>query len=281
MAYCYFHGQGVPQDNAEAVRWCKKAADQGSAWAQSELAWLYYLGKGVPQDYTEAFRWYHKAADQSDATGQSGLGFMYEYGRGVPQDYTQAARWYGKAAEQRDATAQRHLGHSYRWGQGVPQNYAEAVRWYRKAAEQGDSAAEWYLGDAYRRGLGVPRDYVQSARWRLKLIGQAALHCTRRMGWTPFVVLLLTIGVLVVPERRWGRALWLSWALLSIADAVYAIHLVSVTVWGGWWRILDIALFATLSAMSALAAVVLAMREGKHRVDPSQPLTEGTTDNPA
>ena len=33
----YFNGQGVPQDDAEAVRWWRLAADQGIAQAQSNL----------------------------------------------------------------------------------------------------------------------------------------------------------------------------------------------------------------------------------------------------
>jgi len=37
-------GQGVPQDDAAAVRWWKKAAEQGDATAQGNLGTAYGLG---------------------------------------------------------------------------------------------------------------------------------------------------------------------------------------------------------------------------------------------
>ena len=70
---------------------------------------MYAEGKGVPQDYTEAVRWYRKAADQGYARGQDGLGYAYSHGGGVPQNYAEAARWYRKAAKQGDEYARRAL----------------------------------------------------------------------------------------------------------------------------------------------------------------------------
>jgi TPR repeat protein len=59
---------------------------------------MYYNGEGVPQDYEEAIKWYRKAADQGDASAQFNLGVSYEYGKGVPQDYVQAHKWANLAA---------------------------------------------------------------------------------------------------------------------------------------------------------------------------------------
>ncbi len=58
----------------------------------------YYKGEGVLQDYAEAVRWSRKAADQGHASAQVNLGVMYDNGRGVPQDYIQAHKWYNLAA---------------------------------------------------------------------------------------------------------------------------------------------------------------------------------------
>ena len=41
-------GQGAPQNNAEALNWLRKAADQGHPNAQSNLGMMYALGRGVP-----------------------------------------------------------------------------------------------------------------------------------------------------------------------------------------------------------------------------------------
>ena len=59
------------------------AAEQGNATAQFNRGLKYASGKGVPQDDAEAVRWYRLAADQSVASAQSNLGFMYYEGRGV------------------------------------------------------------------------------------------------------------------------------------------------------------------------------------------------------
>jgi TPR repeat protein len=71
----YDEGQGVSQDDSEAVRWYRKAADQGYATAQYVLGSMYRNGQGVPRDNAEAVGWFQKAANQGDATAQRALGF--------------------------------------------------------------------------------------------------------------------------------------------------------------------------------------------------------------
>jgi TPR repeat protein len=88
----------VPQDQGEAARWYRKAADQGFANAQHNLGYSYVLGRGVPQDYAEAVRWYRKAAAQGLAHAQFNLGRMYDHGQGVPQDFVEAHMWLNLAA---------------------------------------------------------------------------------------------------------------------------------------------------------------------------------------
>jgi len=126
---------------------------------------MYRNGQGVPQDHAEALKWYRRAAEQGDAAAQYNLGQMYRTGQGVPQDHAEALKWYRRAAEQGDADAQHNLGFMYRNGQGVPQDHAEAVKWYRRAAEQGNALAQNNLGVMYGTGKGVPQDYVQAHLW--------------------------------------------------------------------------------------------------------------------
>ncbi len=61
----YANGWGVPQDDAEATRWYRLAADQGLAAAQFNLGVSYSLGEGVPQDYVESHMWFNLSAAQS------------------------------------------------------------------------------------------------------------------------------------------------------------------------------------------------------------------------
>ena len=103
---------------------------------------LYAYGEGVPQDDAEAVRWYRLAADQGYGSAQFALGHMYATGAGVTQDDAEAVRWYRLAAEQGHTDAQYLLGHIYANGEVVQQDDAEAVRWYRLAAEEFREVAE-------------------------------------------------------------------------------------------------------------------------------------------
>jgi hypothetical protein len=65
------------------------------------------MGKGVPRDIPEAIKWYRKAADQGDALAQYNLGMRYKEGDGLPLDPVEAYKWLSLAAAQKitDATA--------------------------------------------------------------------------------------------------------------------------------------------------------------------------------
>ena len=43
---------------AEAVKWYRKAADQGNANAQNNLGNMYWFGNGVVKDELEAYKWF-------------------------------------------------------------------------------------------------------------------------------------------------------------------------------------------------------------------------------
>ena len=52
------NGKGVPKDEVEAAKWCRKAAEQGDADAQHNLGLMYAKGEGVPKDVVEAYAWF-------------------------------------------------------------------------------------------------------------------------------------------------------------------------------------------------------------------------------
>ena len=88
-------------DYVKALRLFRIAAEKGkisSGLAQYSLGLMYDEGQGVPQDYAEAVKWYRKAAEQGHARAQNNLGAMYYKGRGVPQDYAEAHMWFNLAA---------------------------------------------------------------------------------------------------------------------------------------------------------------------------------------
>ena len=85
-------------DFITALREWLPLAYQGDRDAQYNLGIIYDNGHGVPEDDTEATRWYRLAADQGHVNGQFNLGVMYGYGFGVPEDNVYAYMWTNLAA---------------------------------------------------------------------------------------------------------------------------------------------------------------------------------------
>lgn len=168
----YYHGQGVPQDYGEALRWFEKSADQNDPSGQYHVGVMYYYGNAVTQDYREAVRLFREAADHDYPTAQDQLGTMFANGIGLQQDFGEAFRWYRKAAELGYARGEEHLGTLFYCGHGVRQDYAEADAWYRRAADQGDPAAEYDLGAMYHYGQGVPQSLAEARGWLRKAAAQ-------------------------------------------------------------------------------------------------------------
>ena len=61
---------------------------------------MYVKGEDVPRDYQEAVKWFRRAAEQGNTRAQHNLGFMYANGEGVPKDYVRAYAWLNLAAAQ-------------------------------------------------------------------------------------------------------------------------------------------------------------------------------------
>ena len=80
-------------------------AELGNAKAQSQLGFMYASGDGIAQDNAEAVKWFRRAAEQGLPEAQSVLGLMYAGGKGVPQDEVEALVWFNLAARAGDPEA--------------------------------------------------------------------------------------------------------------------------------------------------------------------------------
>lgn len=69
----YRAGQGLPQSDADALRWFLQAAQNGHASAQYSLGYMYRSGKGVARNIDEAIRWYRLAAGQGHPEARADL----------------------------------------------------------------------------------------------------------------------------------------------------------------------------------------------------------------
>jgi hypothetical protein len=80
LGSCYANGTGVTQNEAEAARWYRLAADQGDSRSQYNLAICYGQGTGVAQDSAEAVRWVRLAAAQGHAEALAALAGLTQLG---------------------------------------------------------------------------------------------------------------------------------------------------------------------------------------------------------
>jgi len=150
-------------DEAGAMNWYRKAAAQGLAEAQRDLAFLLLTDK--PPRTAEAIAFYRQAAERGDAESAYELGSLYDRGQGVRPDAAQRNAWWQKAAALNYAPALLALAEMARAGDGMPKSEQAAVDYYRRAAERGSGPAAAQYARALRDGTGVARDAVQAWEW--------------------------------------------------------------------------------------------------------------------
>jgi len=151
----------VTEDLVEAVKWYRKAAEQGDAHAQRHIGDCYSSGNGVVADYVEAVKWYRKAAEQNIDGAQFKLGECLFNGCGMPADKVEAAQWYRKASQLGYAIAEYKLALCYATGEGVRKSEYIAALLFQRAAYGGVTPALVYLAHYYLNGLAVPKDEVE------------------------------------------------------------------------------------------------------------------------
>jgi TPR repeat protein len=163
-------GVSVEKDIDEAIKWFRLVADQGdesAPVAMQNLGQLYYYGQDVVKNLPEALRWYRRAADQGWVTSQIELGKLYYNGQGVEQDFDEARNWFRQAAETGDPRGQYYMGLFF-YLAGTNQNTTEAAKWFRRSANQGNVEAQSLLGASLLSGQGVDKDRAQAKEWFLK-----------------------------------------------------------------------------------------------------------------
>jgi hypothetical protein len=96
----------VAQSLEDGAKKLRPLAEQGDPWAQTLLGTCYGSGiGGVSLDYAEALKWFRKAAEQGYGDGLANMGDAYAGGYGVPRNYV-LAYMYLELAQARDAKTQ-------------------------------------------------------------------------------------------------------------------------------------------------------------------------------
>ena len=180
----------------EALNWYKKAAENGSSDAQSELGFMYMNGEGTPVNKSEGAKWLIKASENGDLMAQRALGFMYKNGDGVPQNISESNKWLGKATYQfyeagrknmktngqvalqffswvyemrqtpHDVWSLFHIGEIYYFAEGgVQTDFQEAVKYFKAASDMGNRVAMYYMGLCYEFGRGIQKDLSKAQQY--------------------------------------------------------------------------------------------------------------------
>jgi TPR repeat protein len=98
-----------PVTQAMPLEDLRKRAELGDAYAQWMLGTRYHNGEGVPRDDAQAMRWFVRAAEQGYADAQATSGAYYWAGRGVPKNLSKAYFWSTLALHQGDSSMESRL----------------------------------------------------------------------------------------------------------------------------------------------------------------------------
>lgn len=179
----------------KAPRLLKKLAVLGHARSQHTLGTLYRYGIGVIENNKQAIRWYKEAADQSFPSAMLSLAESYIEGLGVEKDY-QKARFLLEALLDPDATyevrveefgalrktksrANYLLGVIYSSGIDVEVDIPKSIELFEKAAHAGDQDATMYLAITYAEGKEVDKS-IEKAKEYFELLDLQSSDALRR-----------------------------------------------------------------------------------------------------
>lgn len=159
----------------------RKAAEQGDAEAQYELAALYAEGRGTEQDMDLALLWGKKAAAQGYVAAQFSVGRTLIESK-EPANKAEALVFLRRAATARDRTSAIFLATVLARGDfGVSKDEREAESVLKPMAEAGDAECQFALANLYRMGTTFQAGRELSAEWLKKAAAQGHPQATQAL----------------------------------------------------------------------------------------------------
>ncbi|KHS77317.1 tetratricopeptide repeat protein [Pectobacterium brasiliense] len=131
VGYFYNFGYaGIKNENIEALKWFRIAAEGGHPEAQNILGSVYEKGRwGIYADGAEAEKWYERAAKQGNDNALMNLGKMYYDGVLIKGDYRKAYVLFEQAYKNDVTSASRYLSQMYYSGQYVDVDCHQAKKY--------------------------------------------------------------------------------------------------------------------------------------------------------
>lgn len=138
--------------------WCLNASVHHCAQLQEAVRYRKGIN-GTKIDYERAFLACTKAAEMGSAAANTCLGEMYKHGQGRLMDLDTALRLFNASAAVGDPAAQRNMAICFATGLcGVPEDQSRAVLYYHFAAMGGDLEAQMAMGYRHQQGVNVPKN---------------------------------------------------------------------------------------------------------------------------
>ena len=97
--YRSMNSRGLSLDSKKFF-YANRAAKNGNAKAQFDLAIMYATGRGVQKNEKIAFNWFHKSARNNNAIAKHYMGLSFLQGRGVRKEIQLAKYWFRLAKNQ-------------------------------------------------------------------------------------------------------------------------------------------------------------------------------------
>ena len=179
----------------------RKVAEGGDIEAQMLLVFIFtngFAAAEVEKNDIEAVKWLRRAAEQGFLDAQVALGNFHAEGRGVSKDFKQAVFFWQKAAKRGHAEAQFNLAVCFFSGNGVPQSLVESYKWANLASAQGKEDAQRFrdnlaskmgsaeIAQAQRRAIAEAANYSTAAELtdsNQQQLRQTILSEVRREVW--------------------------------------------------------------------------------------------------
>ena len=209
VGYFYLQGEGVTCNYNEAIKWLKKAVDNGDTDAYGWMGVSYYLIK----NYQEAIIWLKKAADNGDTSVYGSLCMCYY----DLKNYQEAIIWGKKAVDNGDTRAYGWMGAIYY----LIKNYQEARKCAEIAITKGNEcnvAGYRILALLNMYGLGVQQNKEKA----FELIAKAIDGAKQEGG--PMPNTLDAEGELYLAANNFSKARKIYNAILKETPNFYANH---------------------------------------------------------
>ncbi|MCC8180963.1 MAG: sel1 repeat family protein [Planctomycetes bacterium] len=149
------------EDYQLAAEYYRELLDEGykNGTLYNNLGSMYQKGHRVKQNHAEAVKFYRLGADEGSNSAVVNLGYMLVNGTGVTKNMAEGVVLLKDGgARKGDSAALYNAGQIYEKGDGVPQNFAEAITCYELAVTLDNRSV---LIESLRR-LNKQRDRIES-----------------------------------------------------------------------------------------------------------------------